>query len=672
MADLKQNLDNSYFIDHNNVQTPVEARKNITGSGHEIKLPGGKWQTFKSFNADPNFEKALAGQISGPNIARQFLGQGIGMFGGDEAVGAARAAYDVIAKDAPFVPSYKKYRDIERAANKAFETRHPVLAPTLQVAGGLATGAAGGGRALAAKGLSTLSKVGRTAGVGGVVGGAGSFGHGEGDFGKQAFQTALGATGGLAMGGLAPGVVALWKAKPVRSLMAKVMPRGASTQARAKVLEAITRDARAAGITKLDDAVAFAQQRLSQMPRGAIAGDTGPNVRGLTAAVGNIPGAGRTAIQQTLVNRQMNRPNRMLEIVGSTTGQKGAPIDTLEGIINHRKTVGGKMYKQAFEEAAENGTTVDVGGLRQRLTSLSSMASKSNRKTYERVSREFSDAGVGDVGAKTSVPRIGLEELHGVKEGIDTIISQVQRSGTSPKVLSEIVDIKTALVERLKGASPKYAKGWETYVDDYAQQRALESGVSIFDRVKALKPDAISSFDKFSGHEKEMFKIGVAAKIEEMVMNGQTTKAIRQMLNTPIMKARLQKVFGKDFDAFNKRIEGEMEMISTETATMVGSRTTPLMKEIEGLTGAVQTGRDVAGAVTGDLGATARLADKLRMVASGPPAKVAEEMAPYLGAKSPEALKQMLRLKRLGSRGGSAGTGVLAGGTVGGVPGAFY
>tara|TARA_R100000501_G_scaffold18168_1_gene36603 strand:- start:5961 stop:7325 length:1365 start_codon:yes stop_codon:yes gene_type:complete len=454
--------------------------------------------------------------------------------------------------------------------------------------------------------------------------------------------------------------------------MARIMPRGASNQAKAKILEGITRDARAQGITKLDDAITYAERRLNEMPGGAIAGDIGPNMRGITTAVGNTPGAGRTMVEQTLVNRQMNRPNRLLSIVSSVTGQKGKPIDTLEDIIQHRKTVGGKMYREAFEDAAENGTTVDVSGLRQHLVGLTKMASESNKSIYNKVLREFYDEVKDHAGRKQDRLRMGLEELHGVKEGIDTIIAQLKRSGASGKVLGEVNDIKTALTERLKGASEKYAKGWETYVDDYAQQRALESGVSIFDRVKALKPDAIAGFDKMSGHEREMFKIGVAAKIEEMVLNGQTTRAIRQMLNTPAIKVRLQKVFGRDYDGFVNRMEGEMQMMATENATLAGSRTTPLMKEIENLTGAVDIAVNAGRAVSGDLRAAATLVDKARLAASGPPARVAEEMAPYITEAVPENLRRMLLLKKFGARGGSTGTGVLAGSTVGGGQGVVY
>ena len=131
----------------------------------ELKRMGGKAQDVLAYLADPiyNVDKTTAEQIfrdpqfreafidTEANTARQAIGQGTLMGGGDELEGFIRGLLpgNTVSKEI----------DMVRAENELYQRARPYKSLALQVAGGIPTGLVGTGRALARRGVGLLPRI---------------------------------------------------------------------------------------------------------------------------------------------------------------------------------------------------------------------------------------------------------------------------------------------------------------------------------------------------------------------------------------------------------------------------------------------------------------------------------------------------------------------------------
>ena len=131
----------------------------------ELKRNGGKAQDVLAYLADPIYkvDKTTAQQIfrdpqfreafidTEANTARQALGQGTLMGGGDELEGFIRGLLpgNTVSKEI----------DMVRAENELYQRARPYKSLALQVAGGIPTGLYGTGRALARRGVGLLPRI---------------------------------------------------------------------------------------------------------------------------------------------------------------------------------------------------------------------------------------------------------------------------------------------------------------------------------------------------------------------------------------------------------------------------------------------------------------------------------------------------------------------------------
>jgi hypothetical protein len=144
------------------------------------------------------------------DVLRTAVGQGAAMGFGDEIEAAVRA---------PFSDrTYAEIRDDVRAQNADFGRRHPVLAPSLEVAGAIGSAFVPGlNVAGAAKGATALGRIGRAAATGAALGAVTGIGKDEsGTAGGMAASAAGGAAGGFlggaALQGAGEAVRAGWQA----------------------------------------------------------------------------------------------------------------------------------------------------------------------------------------------------------------------------------------------------------------------------------------------------------------------------------------------------------------------------------------------------------------------------------------------------------------------------
>jgi hypothetical protein len=225
---------------------------------------------FRRSVSEPEPESALSVGERARGVARAAVGQGAAFGFGDEAEAAIRSAL-------PGSGTYQQELDKIRAQMREFKQEYGKTALASELVGGLATGVAGAGRAIAKKGLqkATGAIVGSAVGQGAVSGA----GAAEGDIGSRVKGAVLGGTIGAAVPYVGGKVVQ--KVTPASRAIAEASGRVYSDAQRA-VANALERvgATRASRMVQPTDAIRV-QREAAQMLPGST---TGPTLSGLAEA----------------------------------------------------------------------------------------------------------------------------------------------------------------------------------------------------------------------------------------------------------------------------------------------------------------------------------------------------------------------------------------------------
>jgi hypothetical protein len=333
--------------------------------------------TGTGYSADNPFARASAPapDVSlGQDVAdvlRTAVGQGAAMGFGDEIEAAARA---------PFSDrTYAEIRDDVRAQNTDFGRRHPVLAPTLEIAGAVGSAFIPGlNVAGAAKGATALGRIGRAAATGAALGAASGIGKDEsGTAGGMAASAAGGAAGGFlggaALQGAGEAVRAGWQATqagarvldvaehlaPARSLKDALARQAQAQRDKATnryLLSGIVADGRTPG------GMAQVARDLPESIPVSTVDLGGENLRQRLGAIKRLPGPGKEQVAATVKTREENLPTIMRESVARNlqpVGPDGVAPASLDNPTGALKTArralaekGERLYEPVMEQDA--------------------------------------------------------------------------------------------------------------------------------------------------------------------------------------------------------------------------------------------------------------------------------------------------------------------------------
>jgi hypothetical protein len=582
-------------------------------------------------------ERATDSNWSAANVARQTLGQGLALGFGDEIEGAFRGIYEAATSGKSYKDAVNEGIEYARAQNKAFETQNPKSALAMQVGGGLLTGLAGGGRALAAKGLRMGAKAARGAGVGAVVGSATGAGMAEGGVTDRILPAATGAALGAVTGGVLP--VAMAGAGKLISPIRGMIPGGSRRQAEGLFRNTAAEDAMTSGTLRrgLDDIG----------PLSVVADVGEQSTKDLARFTGTKFGGKST--QKMLETRHLDQGPRVAASIDKNVAN--IPLDDyLVNTTKLRQTSANKNYGELYE--AEVPLTDKLKGffqndaIKEAYESAKDIA-KVNNHILTPLSQKL-DEGVAFL-------KPNMRTLDYIKQSLDDKVSEAFRAGKN-KLGAALQAKRDEFRQHIDEISPKNEQGISLYKNarsEYAgHSAALESAELGAKFISSPKSVSIRTIKEMGDHEHEAFLVGVAEELRYKVLSAPDAADVtKRIFGNHLIRQRLKAAFrGNEeaYSAFEKTIRNEAAMAETNAAVRFGSRTAPMLSDESTFSKAAGAVGDAVGMAAGSPGSAARLSGKMVDALSTPPEAVAKHLSGMLLSQDPAKKAMAIELLKRG------------------------
>jgi len=553
------------------------------------------------------------------NIARQTLGQGTAMGFGDEIEGLIRGVYEAAVNGADLEEAINTGIDYARKQNKDFEAQHGGKALAMQMGGGLLTGLAGSGRALAARGLTMGQKALLGTKTGAALGGATGAGMSEGGVADRAMGAGIGATLGATGGALLP--VAGAGIKKVSSAIGRHLPGGSTRQAEGLLRNTMNE----AGVTPQS----MIRGLNTLGPQGVVADVGDRNVRDLARYTANKMG-GKSA-QDMLRKRHIGQGPRIEQAINKNI--KDQPLDDyLLQTAKTRSAQANKNYSKLRESKVELTPQLKTFYKNKEIIKAYKKAGKiadANGEILVPLSRETAEGVV--IYAKPN-----MKTLDYIKQSLDDQVSKAYKSGNN-SYGNALKGLRDDFRDHIDDIVPEYASVRSAYAGYSAAMEAAEQGSKFIMSKKMVDPNVLK---KMGEHEKEAFLVGVSDALKFKVLSPQDAADVtKKIFGSHLDRRRLQAAFGGDnaaYKKFEQVIKNEIRMAETHSAVGEGSRTAPMLMDEKTFSRAAGAVGDALGAGAGSpssMGAVVtRLADKLQT----PPEAVAKKLSSLLLSQRPE------------------------------------
>lgn len=462
----------------------------------------------------------------------------------------------------------------------------PVLAPTAEFLGNVATGA--GALKYGMKGAGAARTLARTlAGSGaaqGAISGAASVDGPVADRVKAAlFGGVVGGTLGMAGGALVKrGVTSGGRALETGRL---------SVPAEVKMVEEAMGDLRMTP----DQLRAKAGQLASDSPESRVIdvlGQPGTRVGRRIEALGGEAGE---QVSKTMGARLDTKLERMAEIFPRITGKaREDVVQTIEESIQRGKAISDPLYKQFESEAAKASPVLDdllKTPFGQDVLNRARRNAANERRRFIEPEVPSSPTGVLDVSGNPVMSAPKPAEYHprsinDIKKAMDDVIygSKYQNAtagtgGLLPGEVRAAKDIRRATVEEADKLWPNtFAQARSAWAGESALRNAMKDAEELASRT--AKPGEIKAYlsDLKSDSEKEYFQRGwLNAQIDKIDAGGLTPKQIR----TPLYQKQVSEVFGSDAPQIIGALRAEVKLADTAGQIVGGSRTAPLQADIQ-------------------------------------------------------------------------------------------
>jgi hypothetical protein len=169
------------------------------------------------------------------------------------------------------------------------------------------------------------------------------------------------------------------------------------------------------------------------------------------------------------------------------------------------------------------------------------------------------------------------------KEGLDRMLQgpefRNELTGELNKEGVAIDQMRGAFLNELDRINPAYKEARAQWAGDTASMQSLRMGEDVF----KMKPEEITEkVSTMPPGDKEFFKLGVAAKLREMVAKtGEQGNEARKAVANDYMRDQLRAVFGNDadYDRFVNAVDAENRMFRRASKALSGSQTAERVAE---------------------------------------------------------------------------------------------
>ena len=518
------------------------------------------------------FNSVLGSPIpySGPAEALRSVGQGL-TFGTLDEIEAALRTGSISG------PEYEKQRNLLREQQKQFGMDMPIVKTSAEIGGSLIAplGIAKQVSKLAPAaqelitGTTTLGQLLRGAAIGTTTGAASGYGFAEKDEGSE---TAMGGVFGGVLGGSVPIVV-----KGAGTLIKNVLNSagiGDQETAASKML--------ANYLQKDNLSPKEAQQALDELRRigipNPVIADLGKSLNDLAYSAYVVQSKVKGATKEFLENRLIDQPSNivqgLVEKAGLAKNVNG--FEYLEALAANQSRLASQAYPLAYSK------DIDARPFRQYVDrDLFKNAYANAVKNADAEGKKLPP--LESIRNAQSVP---TEILHEIKIGLDQVIDSNTDAltGKMTKYGATVVKVKDEFNDLIKSLNNDYKKANEEFADAQRIKKAFKMG----EDYQNLNPaEAASNIKKMTSDEKEAFRLGVMADVNERLIDYKSGDFTKQVFKSEKQKLLLRNAFtdtvnanGKviksaqdSYTEFSQYVKGLNRQAETKQRVLAGSRT---------------------------------------------------------------------------------------------------
>jgi len=508
-------------------------------------------QAFKSVLGSPVEYSGLA------ETARS-VGQGL-TFGTLDEIEAALRTGSISG------PEYERQRNLLREQQKQFGMDAPIVKTSSEIGGSLIAplGIAKQVARLAPAtkdlitGTTTLGQLLRGAAIGTTTGAASSYGFAEKDAGSEA---AVGGIFGGILGGSVPIVV-----KGAGTLIKNVLNSagiGDQETAASKML--------ANYLQKDNLSPTEAQQALDELRRigvpNPVIADLGKSLNDLAYSAYTVQSAAKGTTKEFLENRLIDQPNDivkgLVEKAGLAKNVNG--FEYLEALTANQSRLASQAYPEAYSKA--------INAVPFRKFIDRDVFTKAYGEAVKRA--DVYGQKLPDLASIRNAQSVPTDVLHQIKMGLDRIVD-AETDNITKKISgygSDVVKVKNEFNDLIKSLNPEYKKANAEFADAERIKNAFKMGE---DYQKLNPAEAASKIKKLTSDEKEAFRLGVMADVNERLGNFKGGDFTKQIFKSENQKLLLRNAFPDQasYNDFSQYVKGLNRQAETKQRVLGGSRT---------------------------------------------------------------------------------------------------
>jgi hypothetical protein len=459
---------------------------------------------------------------------------------------------------------YEELRNTLRAQQKQFQQDYPVTGTVTEFGGALAApfgafkalGRAAPAVQQAITGTTLPGQLTRGAATGAATGALTGAGTAETDVGGKALETGV---FGAAVGGTVP-LVLRGAGTVIKNVLTASGVGDQPGAASKMIMNRLQKD----DLTPDEAQAALDDLRKIGVPNPVIA-DLGKSLRDLGYAGYVVPSAQKGATERFLEDRLIDQPsdivNGLVEKAG--LGKNVSGYEYLNSLISNQQSAARQAYPKAYSKA------IDARDFRQYV----------DRPVFQQAYEEaVKRAGVKgntlpDLEQIRNAQFVPTDVLHQMKIGLDRIVEgQTDITGKVTAYGRDVSQVRREFNDLIKAKNPDYAKANAQFADSERIQSAFVTG----QKYQRLDPkEALDKLKKMNDSEKESFRLGMMADVNERLSNFKGGDFSRQIFKSPKQKSLMRYAFDDEakFNEFNKYVTGLEEQAKTAKNIIRGSPT---------------------------------------------------------------------------------------------------
>ena len=508
-------------------------------------------QAFKSVLGSPV-------EYSGVAEAARSVGQGL-TFGTLDEIEAALRTGSISG------PEYERQRNLLREQQKQFGMDMPIVKPALEVGGsliaplGIAKQVAKLAPATQAliTGQTVPGQIARGTGIGAVTGAASGYGFAEREDGSEA--AAGGIFGGL-LGGSVPVVV-----KGAGTLIKNVLNSAGIGDQEAAASKMLANYLKKDNLSPTEAQQALDELRRIGVPNPVIA-DLGKSLNDLAYSAYAVQSSAKGTTKEFLENRLIDQPNDivkgLVEKAGLAKNVNG--FEYLEALTANQSRLASQAYPEAYSKA--------INAVPFRKFIDRDVFTKAYGEAVKRA--DVYGQKLPDLSSIRNAQSVPTDVLHQIKMGLDRIVD-AETDNITKKMSgygSDVVKVKNEFNDLIKSLNPEYKKANAEFADAERIKNAFKLGE---DYQKLNPAEAASNIKKMTPDEKEAFRLGVMADVNQRLGDFKSGDFTKQIFKSENQKLLLRNAFPDQasYNEFSQYVKSLNRQAETKQRVLGGSRT---------------------------------------------------------------------------------------------------